>query len=90
MEIDIEKLEKLSNLKVQNKEEIAHQLQDILEYVENLGELDTDAIESTFSTLEGGTPVREDVPVHSGVAQDVLKQAPNAQDDYFIVPNIIE
>jgi aspartyl-tRNA(Asn)/glutamyl-tRNA(Gln) amidotransferase subunit C len=90
MEVDIEKLEKLSNLKVENKAQMAQQLGAILEYVENLNELDTASVESTFSTLSGGTPVREDIVRKSDVVQDVLAHAPHAEDDFFIVPSIIE
>lgn len=90
MEVDIEKLEKLSNLKVENKAQMAQQLGAILEYVENLNELDTASVESTFSTLSGGTPVREDIVRKSDVVQDVFAHAPHAEDDFFIVPSIIE
>lgn len=90
MVVDIEKLEKLSNLHVANKEEMAQQLASILEYVENLKELDTDSVDATFATLKGGTPVREDVVCKSDVIEDVMQHAPNAEDDFFIVPNIIE
>lgn len=90
MDINIEKLEKLSNLKVDNQDEIAKQLSSILEYVENLNELDTDSVESTFSTLQGGTPTRKDVVKKSDVSQAVLSKAPKAQDNFFIVPSIIE
>jgi aspartyl-tRNA(Asn)/glutamyl-tRNA(Gln) amidotransferase subunit C len=90
MNIDIEKLEKLSNLKVENKEQMAEQLGAIIEYVENLNELDTQEVESTFSTLNGGTPVREDIVKKSDVSAHVLAHAPNAEDDFFIVPSIIE
>ena len=90
MQIDIEKLEKLSSLKVENKEQMAAQLSSILDYVANLNELDTSNVESTFSTLQGGTPMRDDIAVKSSVGESVLKNAPKAQDDFFIVPSIIE
>ena len=90
MQIDIEKLEKLSNLKVDNKEEIASQLSSILDYVENLNELDTNEVESTFSTLKGGTPLREDEVQKSDIYTAVLDKAPNSEDGFFIVPSIIE
>ncbi len=96
MQIDdtvLAKLEKLSHLRIDEskKEEVKEQLTGILNYVENLNELDTDALSPTFSTLEGGTPMREDIPQNSSeVAEDILKHAPNAQDDFFIVPAIIE
>jgi len=90
MVIDVEKLEKLSSLKVENKEQMAAQLGSILEYVENLNELDTTQISSSFSTLEGGTPTREDIPTKSDVIDSVLDKAPKADDGFFIVPSIIE
>jgi aspartyl-tRNA(Asn)/glutamyl-tRNA(Gln) amidotransferase subunit C len=86
-------LEKLSHLRIDEskKEEVKKQLSGILNYVENLNELNTDELPSTFSTLEGGTPMREDIPQGDDtVAKDILSHAPNAQDDFFIVPAIIE
>ena len=87
------KLEKLSHLRVDEskKEEIKEQLTGILDYIENLNELDIDALSPTFSTLDGGTPMRADKPreAHT-IAQDILSKAPQSQDDYFIVPAIIE
>jgi aspartyl-tRNA(Asn)/glutamyl-tRNA(Gln) amidotransferase subunit C len=96
MQIDdtvLAKLEKLSHLRIgeSKKEAVKEQLTGILNYVENLNELDTGALSPTFSTLEGGTPMREDIPQSSSeAAEDILSHAPNAQDDFFIVPAIIE
>jgi len=89
----LEKLEKLSALKVADdkKDEIKSQLSDILEYIENLNELDTSALESYFSTLEGGTPFREDVARNSfEIPEAILAHAPQAEENFFIVPAIIE
>ena len=95
MQIDqtlLSKLEKLSHLRItdEKKEEVMGQLTEILGYIDNLNELDTDALSPAFSTLEGGTPLREDTPRCSTVASDILSHAPNAADDFFIVPAIIE
>ncbi len=87
------KLEKLSHLKISDakKEEVIEQLSGILTYVDNLNELDTSALDASFSTLEGGTPLREDTPRgSSGIAKEILSHAPQSQDDFFIVPAIIE
>ena len=89
----LKKLEKLSHLHIDasKKEEIMEQLSGILSYVDNLNELDTDALDSSFSTLEGGTPLREDVARQpNDVAKNILSHAPQSQDDFFIVPAIIE
>ncbi len=96
MQIDntvLEKLEKLSHLRIADskKEEVMGQLTEILGYIDNLNELDTDALDATFSTLEGGTPLREAIPREANeIAKSILAHAPNSQDDFFIVPAIIE
>ncbi len=89
----LEKLENLSHLNISDskREEIISQLSDILEYVENLSELDTSNIDSYFSTLEGGTPLREDEPYcNKQINESILKNAPLSEDNFFIVPAIIE
>jgi len=96
MQIDdtvLTKLEKLSHLHIDadKKEEVKEQLSNILAYIDNLNELDTNALSPSFSTLEGGTPLREDSPRKTdNIAKDILKNAPQGADDFFIVPAIIE
>ncbi len=96
MQIDdavLAKLEKLSHLRIDEskKEEVKAQLSGILNYIENLNELDTDALSSSFSTLDGGTPLREDTPREKNdISKDILSHAPRVEDDFFIVPAIIE
>ena len=87
------KLEKLSHLRISDakKEEVIEQLSGILTYVDNLNELDTTGLDASFSTLEGGTPLRIDTPREPNtIAKDILSHAPQSQDDFFIVPAIIE
>jgi len=89
----LEKLEKLSMLRIEDekKEELASQLTEILAYVENLAELNTDELDASFSTLSGGTPLREDVAnTNVEISKSIFSHAPNAENDFFIVPKIIE
>jgi len=96
MQIDdvvLAKLEKLSHLRIDEskKEEVKEQLSGILNYIENLNELDTTSLDASFSTLDGGTPLRVDTPREATqTAKEILSHAPKAQDDFFIVPAIIE
>jgi len=96
MQIDdtvLAKLEKLSHLRIDEskKEEVKEQLTGILNYIENLNELDTGSLSPTFSTLDGGTPLRADVARESNdIAENILSHAPQSTDDFFIVPAIIE
>lgn len=96
MEVDnvlIDKLAKLSSLEIseERKESLKSELGDIINFVENLNEIDVSHIEATFTTIEGGTPLREDVSKQDlELSQNVLKNAPKSEDGYFIVPKIIE
>jgi len=96
MQIDdtvLAKLEKLSHLRIDEskKEAVKEQLSGILSYIDNLNELDTDTLSASFSTLDGGTPLREDTPrKNHHIAKDILIHAAQSKDDFFIVPAIIE
>jgi len=89
----LSKLEKLSHLSIDEdkKEEAITQLNEIVSYVENLNELATDHLDAAFSTLSGGTPLREDQPESNpAVPRAILQHAPQHAEDFFIVPAIIE
>ncbi len=89
----IDKLAKLSSLEIEDskKENLKSELADIINFVENLNEIDVSNIEATFSTIEGGTPLREDVASQDlELSNHILKHAPKSEDGYFVVPKIIE
>ncbi len=89
----LQKLEKLSMLKIEEgrREEMIEELEKIVGFVDILSELDTEGLDPSFSTLEGGTPMREDLPKEDPeIRETILKNAPDAKDDYFVVPSIIE
>ena len=93
MKIDeklLARLEKLSMLKIENKEEMINDLNQIVEFVEILNEVDTDNVDATFNVLNASTPVREDIPKDSDVIKTILANAPKTEGNYFIVPKIIE
>lgn len=96
MEIDNElltKLEKLSSLKIKDskREEVIGQLSEIVNFVENLSELDLQHEEATFTTVKGGTPMRKDEPtLNEEIADIILKNSPKSEGRFFCVPSIIE
>lgn len=96
MKIDndlLKKLETLSSLEIEeNKREgTIKQLSEIVEFVENLNELNLDNEEATFTTVKGGTPMREDIPsVNPDIIKTILSNAPISEQDCFVVPKIIE
>ncbi len=96
MQVDdalLTRLEKLSYVRISDdkREEIIEQLSEIVSFVDNLSELDTEGVESTFAMDERATPLREDIPQSNPqISEDILKHAPQSADDFFIVPKIIE
>ena len=96
MKIDndlLKKLETLSSLEIEEdkREGTIKQLSEIVEFVENLNELDLDNEEATFTTVAGGTPMREDVPnVNPDIIKIILENAPKSDNHCFVVPKIIE
>jgi aspartyl-tRNA(Asn)/glutamyl-tRNA(Gln) amidotransferase subunit C len=87
------KLEKLSSLKVDNehREETIKQLNEIVSFVDNLNELNTDDLGISFNPSGKETFLREDIPFkQEEVAISILKNAPLSEDNFFIVPAIIE
>jgi len=89
----IAKLSKLSSLEIDEakKENLKSELADIINFVENLNEIDVSSIEATFNTVEGGTPLREDEAKQDlELSNHILENAPQSEDGYFIVPKIIE
>jgi aspartyl-tRNA(Asn)/glutamyl-tRNA(Gln) amidotransferase subunit C len=71
-------------------EKFTEQLGRILEYIENLNELNTDDIEPTFHVLELSTPLREDKVLQLITSEEALQNAPEKVDDFFVVPKVIE
>jgi len=68
----------------------AEQLSGILEHIDRLKELDTDAIAPTAQVVEVANTLREDVPRPGLSQQDALANAPAAVDGFFRVPSIQE
>jgi len=89
---DVVKVAELARLEVTKEETeiFTEQLGNILEYIEKLNELDTDNVEPTSHVLDISTPLREDKVVKWLSIEEVLQNAPESEDDFFVVPQVIE
>jgi len=96
MKIDdqtINKLEKLSSLEITDakKEVLKEELSQIVSFIENLDEIDVSGVDATFTTITGGQPLRTDeVTSTQEVSEHIMSNAPRVEDNYFVVPAIIE
>lgn len=96
MIIDVALLNRLTKLggitlEEEKLEETKSHLSEIVDFVENINKLDLDGIPASFNPLDSKLPMREDiVESKPQIAKDILKNAPSAEDNFFIVPKIIE
>jgi len=71
-------------------EALAPELNNILGWVEQLGEVDTDGVEPLHAVIPNTLRLREDVVTDGGVRDQVLANAPQAEHGFFAVPKVIE
>ena len=90
----IENIAKLSSLEIceEKKDGLKQELEEIVNFVENLNEIDVSHVEATFTTISVGAPLREDVAYNdSKLSQHIISHSPKSDEDgYFVVPAIIE
>jgi aspartyl-tRNA(Asn)/glutamyl-tRNA(Gln) amidotransferase subunit C len=88
---DVEHIAKLAKLEFTDaeKEKFTHQLNQILEYVEQMNKLDTSHVEPLSHVIELSNVFRAD-EVKQGVStEEALKNAPSKTEEFFKVPKVI-
>ena len=92
--IDIDQVRKvasLARLELSEAEEqqFTSQLNSILDYVQQLDELDTQDVPPTTRAIEVSNITRPDRLVTFGDREDILNSAPDREEDFFKVPKIM-
>jgi len=83
---DVKKIARLSRLHV----EAAEDLNGILGWIEQLGEVDVEGVEPMTSAVDMAAPLRADAVTDGGKRDDVLQNAPKSDDGFFVVPRSVE
>ena len=71
-------------------EPLAKELSGILDWIEQLNEVDTDGVEPMTSAVQVKLPMREDVVTEGGDPAKVLANAPKTVNNFFVVPKVVE
>ncbi|HEY8571306.1 Asp-tRNA(Asn)/Glu-tRNA(Gln) amidotransferase subunit GatC [Phenylobacterium sp.] len=71
-------------------EPLAKELSGILNWIEQLNEVDTDGVEPMTTAVHATLPMREDVVTDGGDPARVLANAPKANKGFFVVPKVVE
>ncbi|MBF4805744.1 MAG: Asp-tRNA(Asn)/Glu-tRNA(Gln) amidotransferase subunit GatC [Pseudoleptotrichia goodfellowii] len=88
---DVLKIAKLSKLEFQEDEieKFQTDLNKILEHMEILNNVDTTGVEPLFNVLDLKDRLRKDEVQSVDIKKELLKNAPNKDDDFIIVPKIV-
>jgi aspartyl-tRNA(Asn)/glutamyl-tRNA(Gln) amidotransferase subunit C len=71
-------------------EHLREEINAILAFVEQLSEVNVDGIEPMTSVIPMQMKKRADVVTDGGIADEILKNAPAAEDHFFAVPKVVE
>lgn len=82
----------LARIEVPDEEldHLAGELSNILTFVEQLSEVNTDGVAPMTSVAAMTLPMRQDEVTDGGQAEAVLANAPDGADGFFTVPKVVE
>lgn len=88
----VRRIARLARIKVTAEEAkgLEAELSGILDWVAQLDEVDTKNVEPMTRVVPIELKRREDTVTDGGVAADILKNAPMTEDDFFVVPKVVE
>ena len=88
----IKHISKLSRISVDEKkaEKLAGDLNSIFEFIEKLNELKTDNVEPLTSVAKTTLKLRADEVKSKNIREQIVKNSPQDNEDYFVVPKVIE
>jgi len=78
------------NVPEEDLDPLAGELNKILDWVEQLGEVNTDGVEPMASVSNTTLPLRDDVVTGGGQPEKVLANAPESEKGFYTVPKVVE
>ncbi len=95
MQVDektVRRIARLARLKVTDGEvkSLEGELSGILDWVKMLDEVNTDGIEPMTSVVAMTLRQRPDVVTDGSIGADIIKNAPMTEDNFFVVPKVVE
>ncbi|MGA9659919.1 MAG: Asp-tRNA(Asn)/Glu-tRNA(Gln) amidotransferase subunit GatC [Asticcacaulis sp.] len=95
MAIDVATVKKVASLsRLRESDErlqvLAGELNGILGWIEQLNEVDVTGVEPMTTAVEMPTPMRDDVVSDGDKVDQIVANAPNSVDGFFVVPKVVE
>jgi aspartyl-tRNA(Asn)/glutamyl-tRNA(Gln) amidotransferase subunit C len=88
----IKHISKLSRISVDDEKakKLADDLNSIFDFIEKLNELNTDNVEPLTSVTETTLKLRTDEVKSKNIRDQILKNSPDENEDFFVVPRVVE
>ena len=88
----IKHISKLSRISVDDAkaDKLAGDLNSIFDFIKKLNELNTDNIEPLTSVAETTLKLRADEVKSENIRGQILKNSPEGNEDFFVVPRVVE
>ena len=88
----IKHISKLSRISVDDGKanKLAGDLNSIFDFIEKLNELNTDNVEPLTSVAETTLKLRADEVKSKNIRDQILKNSPEENEDFFVVPRVVE
>ena len=88
----IKHISKLSRISVDEEKakKLTGDLNSIFDFIEKLKELDTDKVEPLTSVAETTLKLRADDVKSKDIRNQILRNSPDENEDFFVVPRVVE
>ena len=88
----IKHISKLSRISVDDAkvDKLVGDLNSIFDFIEKLNELNTDNVEPLTSVAETTLKLRADEVKSENIRDQILKNSPEENEDFFVVPRVVE
>lgn len=89
---DVRKVARLSRIAVPDEklDQLADELTGIMGWIEQLNEVDVTGVEPMTSVVAAKLPLRDDIVTDGNISDQILANAPRAEDGFFVVPRSVE
>ena len=88
----VSKIARLARIRLSDDEKThyASEISGIMQWIEQLQQVNTDGVEPLMSVSRATLPLREDVVSKPNTPEELLKNAPKQEFGCFVVPKVIE
>ena len=88
----VKHISKLSRISIDDKKakKLSDDLNSIFKFIKKLEELDTEKVEPLTSIAETNLKLRKDEIKSKNIREDILKNSPEDNKDFFVVPKVVE